>query len=140
MGHDKLVRYKHEGDKLLKITYNPYIGVCPKCGDGGLKSPREVTHPRIMIGEEVQRFSCNACDYSGTGDKFGLSREPITPLKVEIIEGTGVCPACGAEHVSFPNGSQRYYAFTFGKYVDYTYLKCRECEYRGTIEKFGVEE
>lgn len=140
MGVPKSIRYKHEDGKLFKIHYPVFKGMCPKCGDDGVKTSREITFPRIRNGEKVQRFSCNACDYSGTGDKFGLSREPITPLKVEIIEGTGVCPVCGAEHVSFPNGSQRYYAFTFGKCVDYTYLKCRECGYRGTIEKFGVEE
>jgi C4-type Zn-finger protein len=138
MGHAMLVRYKHEGDKLLKITYKPYIGICPKCGDGGLKSPRETT--KRLDGEIVQRYTCNACKYSGTGDKFDLPRAKAIPLSVETIEGIGTCPRCNAQNVSFPDGSQSHYASTIDKVVVYKQMKCRECGYKGRYKMFGVKE
>ena len=138
MGHSKLVRYKHEGDKLLKITYKPYMGVCPKCGDAGLKSPRETA--KRLNGEIVQRYTCNECKYSGTGDKFGLPREKVKPISIEVIEGVGTCPRCNAQNVGFPDGSQRHYAFTFGRIVVYKQMKCRECGYKGRYKLFGVKE
>lgn len=132
------IRYKHVGDKLIKITYKNYIGVCPKCGDGGYKSPRETT--KRLNGEIVQRYTCIACMYSGTGDKFGLPRAKAIPISVETIEGIGTCPRCNVKNVSFPDGSHKYYAFTTDKIVTYKYLKCRECGFRGRYNKFGVEE
>lgn len=136
MSWDKLVRYKHEDGKLIKTFYDEYKGVCPKCGDGDIKSPREVT--KLLNGEMVQRFTCNACDFTGTGDKFDLPRTPVIPKRIEVVEGVGKCPRCGKENVSFPNGSHRHYSTSFRKLIIYKYLKCRDCGYRGRIEKFGV--
>ena len=136
MGHSKFIKYKYDGNKLVITTYNPHVGVCPKCGDEGYKSPRESV--KRLNGEIVQRYTCNGCNYSGAGDKFGLSRELTKPLKVEIIEGIGVCPSCKSENVAFPSGSQSHYSSTHEKFVIYKQMKCRSCGYKGRDKMFGV--
>jgi RNase P subunit RPR2 len=136
----KLIQFKHEDGKLIKTTYKGYIGICPKCGDEGVKSPRETTTRIRNDREVVQRFTCHSCNFSGTGDKFGLSREPVTPISIEVIEGVGTCPKCNAENVAFPNGSHKYYSFTKDEIVTYKYLKCYECGYRARVTMFRVKE
>jgi predicted RNA-binding Zn-ribbon protein involved in translation (DUF1610 family) len=135
-----LISFKHVGDKLIKKTYSGYMGVCPKCGDGGVKSPRETTKRIRNDREIVQRFTCNNCHFTGTGDKFGLSRNPVKPISIETISGVGTCPKCNAENTAFSDGGHKYYAFTKDEVVEYKYLKCHECGYRARYTKFGVEE
>ena len=132
------ITYKHVGDKLIKKTYNVFKGVCPYCGDDGVKLLNEVV--KTNKGESVQRFICPKCRHTGAGNKFGLSREPVKPISEEIIEGIGTCPSCGSVNRSFANGSDYWHIKNSDEVSVYKYLRCRECGYRARYIKFGVKE